>query len=176
MKFSQICLILPKNRSSASEDRTIIPLFSLQQTIYTKPACMRKLIFSSLFILSLFLFVSQQVTFARSGCCSWHGGVCGCGCCDGTPLSSTCAPYYPECSSGTSTTTSNQTNTAPETSTPFPTRSFVISPRIITATKTPTFTPPVTTTPRSTNTPTPRPKPKVVKANLTTQPKQPVSF
>jgi len=23
--------------------------------------------------------------------------VCGCQCCDGTPLSSTCAPYYPEC-------------------------------------------------------------------------------
>jgi len=36
---------------------------------------------------------------ARSGCCSHHGGVCGCGCCDGTPLSSTCAPYYPSCNS-----------------------------------------------------------------------------
>jgi hypothetical protein len=36
--------------------------------------------------------------FARSGCCSHHQGVCGCGCCDGSPLSSTCAPYYPECS------------------------------------------------------------------------------
>lgn len=34
---------------------------------------------------------------ARRGCCSYHGGVCGCGCCDGTGLSSTCAPYYPEC-------------------------------------------------------------------------------
>jgi hypothetical protein len=34
---------------------------------------------------------------ARSGCCSHHGGVCGCGCCDGSPLSATCAPYYPEC-------------------------------------------------------------------------------
>lgn len=44
---------------------------------------------------------------ARSGCCSWHGGVCsyqcpygggtGYGCCDGTPLSSTCAPYYSSC-------------------------------------------------------------------------------
>ncbi len=39
------------------------------------------------------LFVS-----ARSGCCSHHGGVCGCGCCDGTSLSATCAPYYPQCS------------------------------------------------------------------------------
>jgi len=35
------------------------------------------------------------VTMARSGCCSHHGGVCGCGCCDGTSLSATCAPYYP---------------------------------------------------------------------------------
>lgn len=36
------------------------------------------------------------VAEARSGCCSWHGGVRGdgCGCNDGTPLSSTCAPYY----------------------------------------------------------------------------------
>ena len=25
------------------------------------------------------------------------GGVCGCGCCDGSSLSATCAPYYPEC-------------------------------------------------------------------------------
>ncbi len=34
---------------------------------------------------------------ARRGCCSWHGGVCGCRCCDGTPLSAKCAPYYPHC-------------------------------------------------------------------------------
>src|SRR6266568_375749 len=107
MKFSQICLILPKNRSSASEDRTIIPLFSLQHTIYTKPACMRELIFSSLFILSLFLFVSQQITFSRSGCCSHHGGVCGCGCCDGSSLSAICAPYYPQCSTIGASTTNN---------------------------------------------------------------------
>lgn len=38
-------------------------------------------------------------TDARSGCCSHHGGVCGCGCCDGTSLSATCAPYYPQCNS-----------------------------------------------------------------------------
>ncbi|HXO22819.1 MAG TPA: fibronectin type III domain-containing protein [Thermoanaerobaculia bacterium] len=36
---------------------------------------------------------------ARSGCCSHHGGVCGCSCCDGSPLSSICAPYYPNCGS-----------------------------------------------------------------------------
>lgn len=46
----------------------------------------------------LFLFINT--TQARSGCCSSHGGVCGCGCCDGTPLSSTCAPYYPSCGGG----------------------------------------------------------------------------
>lgn len=34
---------------------------------------------------------------ARSGCCSHHGGVCGCACCDGSPLSDICAPYYPNC-------------------------------------------------------------------------------
>ena len=34
---------------------------------------------------------------AKRGCCSWHGGVCGCRCCDGTPLSAKCAPYYPHC-------------------------------------------------------------------------------
>lgn len=37
--------------------------------------------------------------YARSGCCSHHEGVCGCGCCDGTGLSATCAPYYPGCNS-----------------------------------------------------------------------------
>ncbi len=33
---------------------------------------------------------------AKSGCCSWHGGVSsdGCGCNDGSSLSATCAPYY----------------------------------------------------------------------------------
>lgn len=49
------------------------------------------------FIIATFLIVPKAE--ARSGCCSHHGGVCGCGCCDGTPLSSTCAPYYPECNS-----------------------------------------------------------------------------
>ncbi len=37
---------------------------------------------------------------ARSGCCSHHGGVCGCACCDGSPLSDICAPYYPNCGDG----------------------------------------------------------------------------
>jgi len=46
-----------------------------------------------------YLFTINNVE-ARRGCCSWHGGVCGCRCCDGTPLSSTCLPYYPECGGG----------------------------------------------------------------------------
>jgi len=57
------------------------------------------LILSFLF-LSLFVFSFFSPVEARSGCCSWHGGVCGCGCCDGTPLSAICAPYYPGCSGG----------------------------------------------------------------------------
>ena len=45
------------------------------------------------------LIVFPFLVNARSGCCSHHGGVCGCGCCDGTSLSATCAPYYPQCNS-----------------------------------------------------------------------------
>jgi hypothetical protein len=54
------------------------------------------IILVALFLLFNFLNSAE----ARSGCCSWHGGVCGCRCCDGTSLSSTCAPYYPKCSGG----------------------------------------------------------------------------
>ncbi len=52
-------------------------------------------------LLACIMFFAFSLNFAqaRSGCCSWHGGVCGCGCCDGTSLSATCAPYYPSCSS-----------------------------------------------------------------------------
>ncbi|MFA6475663.1 MAG: hypothetical protein WCV88_05735 [Patescibacteria group bacterium] len=51
----------------------------------------------------LTLGVLAQPAFARSGCCSWHDGVRsdGCGCNDGTALSSTCAPYY-QCTSSSS--------------------------------------------------------------------------
>lgn len=58
---------------------------------------MKKLIFL-LVLMFLTLFLLPKIVEARSGCCSHHGGVCGCGCCDGTSLSTTCAPYYPECS------------------------------------------------------------------------------
>ena len=58
-----------------------------------------------IFLLSLFLLIFIILPVfsieAKSGCCSHHGGVCGCQCCDGTSLSATCAPYYPQCSSPT---------------------------------------------------------------------------
>lgn len=57
------------------------------------------------------VFICANTSFARSGCCSWHQGVCGCSCCDGTPLSSTCAPYYPNCSSGYNFNTPSYTAT-----------------------------------------------------------------
>lgn len=54
----------------------------------------------------LYFFNISEVE-ARSGCCSWHGGVCtykcpdginvGYRCCDGTSLSAKCAPYYSSC-------------------------------------------------------------------------------
>src|SRR6266700_6577057 len=59
---------------------------------------MRKVFLSFLFALVVLLFIGTQTTEARSGCCSHHGGVCGCGCCDGSSLSAICAPYYPQCS------------------------------------------------------------------------------
>lgn len=40
---------------------------------------------------------SPQTALSKAGCCSRHGGVCNCQCCDGTPLSDKCAPYYPSC-------------------------------------------------------------------------------
>jgi hypothetical protein len=57
---------------------------------------MRKTISIAALLLILILINARSVN-ARSGCCSHHGGVCGCGCCDGTPLSPKCAPYYPKC-------------------------------------------------------------------------------
>lgn len=52
----------------------------------------------SLVAIVFFAIVAMSFTAeARRGCCSHHGGVCGCQCCDGTPLSAKCAPYYPSC-------------------------------------------------------------------------------
>lgn len=87
-----------------------------------------------LFSLALFFLVADNVE-ARSGCCSHHGGVCGCGCCDGTSLSTTCAPYYPQCNGPIST--------------PKPT------PK-------PTVVPTRKASPKTTSTPIPTPKPSVI--------------
>ena len=46
---------------------------------------------------ALLIVAPAQNVEARRGCCSHHGGVCGCSCCDGSPLSSKCSPYYPQC-------------------------------------------------------------------------------
>lgn len=51
-----------------------------------------------LFILLILAITS--LAHAQSGCCSSHGGVCGCRCCDGTSLSEKCRPYFP-CTGGT---------------------------------------------------------------------------
>jgi hypothetical protein len=61
-----------------------------------------KNVYACLLAFVLFVF-SVNIAEARSGCCSHHGGVCGCGCCDGTSLSTTCAPYYPQCNGPIST-------------------------------------------------------------------------
>lgn len=53
-----------------------------------------------LFLVLLVSVSTYAMADKRSGCCSSHGGVCGCSCCDGTPLSDTCRPYYPTCGGG----------------------------------------------------------------------------
>lgn len=45
----------------------------------------------ALFLSVLLTLSFSAVTYAQSGCCSHHGGVCGCSCCDGTPLSNLCS-------------------------------------------------------------------------------------
>jgi hypothetical protein len=73
-------------------------------------------------IILLFVIFPIKDVYAQSGCCSHHGGVCGCGCCDGTSLSITCAPYYPQCSQSTYTPAPVVTTpvAAPVTYTPIP--------------------------------------------------------
>ena len=63
----------------------------------------------SITLIFAMFFLTQMITLARSGCCSHHGGVCGCGCCDGSSLSATCAPYYPSCQSTGNTKKTKQT-------------------------------------------------------------------
>jgi hypothetical protein len=120
-------------------------------------------------ILFLPLFIFTPKVSAHSGCCSSHGGVCGCGCCDGTPLSSTCAPYYPECSSGSQPQVQQNTVQAAPVYNP-PTQ----APVYVVPTHTPIFYTPTPyiihktikkPTPKPTKKlkPTPKPKKKIVK-------------
>lgn len=105
---------------------------------------MKRSIYLLILISFLALIFTAQVD-ARSGCCSHHGGVCGCGCCDGSPLSAICAPYYPEC---------NNSNTADTTTanTDEPTTKPYVA--VVTFTPYPTYTPRPTRTPIPTRTPT----------------------
>lgn len=89
-----------------------------------------KRIFTFFFLIVVLVF--PLIVGAKSGCCSHHGGVCGCGCCDGTSLSATCAPYYPQCNKVVAPSVSEQTPTP----TPEP---------ILTSTTTSTPTPKITT-------------------------------
>lgn len=85
---------------------------------------MRHLAGITVVFLLLIYFLPITDIYARSGCCSHHSGVCGCGCCDGTPLSTTCAPYYPECSQPVyiaPTATKVPISNTPTPSTPKPT-------------------------------------------------------
>ena len=110
--------------------------------------------YKTIVLLTLLFLVITSSVLARSGCCSYHGGVCGCGCCDGTGLSSTCLPYYPQCSGGGQ---QNQTQEVyiPPTNTPKPLPTWTPLPtstRIPTPSKTPTLT--ITSTPTIKKSPT----------------------
>ena len=61
--------------------------------------------FQVFFVWLVLMSMMAGIARARSGCCSHHGGVCGCGCCDVSPLSATCASYYPSCGGGYDTYT-----------------------------------------------------------------------
>ncbi len=65
----------------------------------------------SLPIATITVLLSNGTAIAHSGCCAGHGGVNWCICADGTLLSATCAPYYPSCStSSSSSSISNRTS------------------------------------------------------------------
>lgn len=113
---------------------------------------MKMVLLLAAFVITINSLLPKNV-YARSGCCSHHGGVCGCSCCDGRPLSSTCAPYYPACSqpayvAPVATKVPVPTNT-PKPPTPKPTILPTLIPTLIPTvrpTQTPTLIPTVTPT------------------------------
>lgn len=128
---------------------------------------MKKLLTPLLFAL-IFLFLTQSIE-ARSGCCSHHGGVCGCGCCDGTSLSATCRPYYADVCSDNNKSNSIQNVVIEPTSIPIPKPTKKPLPTSTpkptsipkpTSTPEPTATPSLSTTIEPTSTPTFEPTPK----------------
>jgi hypothetical protein len=127
-----------------------VSIFQCLTVVMSMKKILVYLLFFVLFILSI------DNIEARSGCCSSHGGVCGCRCCDGTSLSAKCAPYYPSCTNNLITPTTTPTpiatpNTTSTTSTP-------ISIPITTSTPKRIITPLLTSqpiTPTSTSKPSP---------------------
>src|SRR5437773_7290224 len=89
---------------------------------------MKNCLLTASFFIILFTFTLQTVD-ARSGCCSHHGGVCGCGCCDGSPLSTICVPYYPECSTTSNATETNTHQPTQATLPPIPQTKIMYPPR-----------------------------------------------
>jgi hypothetical protein len=75
---------------------------------------LKNLFLSILFLAVSLLSVGVQKVNAWPGCCSHHSGVCGCGCCDGSPLSATCAPHYPGCGGSTTPTPKPQPLPTPQ--------------------------------------------------------------
>ncbi len=75
-------------------------------------------IFSLAIILLFLLILPLSNIQARQGCCSHHGGVCGCHCCDGTSLSATCAPYYPQCNTKSVPTVPSYNSPTPKEQSP----------------------------------------------------------
>lgn len=100
---------------------------------------------------AFFFFNSFSFVEARRDCCFHHGGVYGCFCCDGTPLSSTCLPYYPQCLNNNKQTQEEiyipkyqiqpiNTPIILPTNTPIPTSTSSPTPKLTpTLTQTPTF-------------------------------------
>lgn len=132
---------------------------------------MKKVILLTALAIAIFSLLPNNV-FARSGCCSHHGGVCGCGCCDGTGLSDTCAPYYPQCSQPryvAPIVTKAPVVYTPKPSTPKPTIRPTQTPTLIPTikpTSTPIFQPEVKSlTTENENTPTPTVQPKTTETS-----------
>lgn len=122
---------------------------------------------------ALFFSLSSVNVFARSGCCSHHGGVCGCGCCDGTGLSAKCAPYYPECNGSNDDYESDYSEpTAIPTRRPIPTR---IPTRVPTRKLTPVSTLIPTKVPTRKPTPTLKPTPTTVSTPTPVSTEAPIS-